>query len=124
MVDMQNESSLPDGFGAFRRFSDWALPTQSQRRQKHFSDSTLEDVTALHSFGHEKTASGKTRIEDALTYLDQFPLDQMPEDAKYLLWILLSIAEITSSVEAWNEVNPTFIGDYQRFAPLPETEVQ
>lgn len=114
--------ALPEGFDDFAPYADWALPSESERREKHFSQSTFEELTALHSFGHEITESGKTRIENALAYLDQFPLDDMPQDAKHLLWILHSIAGITSTIEAWGEINPSHIGDYRRFMPLPDTE--
>ena len=43
------------------------------------------------------------RLEDALEYLDQFPFDALPEDAKHLLWMCYSLVNVSFPVEVWRQ---------------------
>jgi len=114
---------LPSEFGDFAPFAHWALPTQSARRHHRIHESSLEDLLALYEFGLATGADGRTRIEEALEYLDRLPLGGMPEDAQQLFYILLSMAEISVSVEAWGEVLPEHAELPERFPPTPRTDV-
>ena len=38
-----------------------------------------------------------------MTYLDEFPLDDMPEDAKNLLHLLLSMVMVSFPIECWGQ---------------------
>lgn len=116
--------SLPQKFEAFVEYMDWALPTESARRRRRFRETTYDEVKALYDFCHQKNADGKTRTEEALVHLDQFPLDNMPDAEQNLLNILLSFAEITSSVEAWGELNPPTITPYEIFTTHPDNDKQ
>ena len=43
------------------------------------------------------------RAEAAIEYLDQFPLDEMPEDALNLMRVLYSLISISFAIEAWRQ---------------------
>ncbi len=50
------------------------------------------------------------RAGDAMRYCDQFPLDEMPDDATRLLYLLYSLALVSYPVEVWQQVLPVDIG--------------
>ena len=41
--------------------------------------------------------------QDALAYCDQFPLDELPDDAERLLQLLYSLVMASFPVEAWRQ---------------------
>lgn len=43
------------------------------------------------------------RAEEAIAYCDKFPLDEMPEDAHNLLYMLYSMVTISFPVECWGQ---------------------
>ncbi|MBV8949742.1 MAG: hypothetical protein JOZ99_02625 [Actinobacteria bacterium] len=43
------------------------------------------------------------RTEAALEYLDQFTLDEMPDDALHLLWLYCALVTVSFPVEAWRQ---------------------
>ena len=47
------------------------------------------------------------RIEEILAYLDQFSLQEMPQDAQRLLFLALSLAEVSIAVELFHEPKVT-----------------
>ena len=43
------------------------------------------------------------RAEDAMQYLEKFPLDELPEDATRLLKLLYSLILMSFAVEIWKQ---------------------
>jgi hypothetical protein len=43
------------------------------------------------------------RAEEAMTYLEQFPLDALSDDAIALLHLLYSMIEVSFPVEVWRQ---------------------
>jgi hypothetical protein len=43
------------------------------------------------------------RAEAAIAYCDQFPLDELPEDAERLLQLLYSLVMVSFPVEVWRQ---------------------
>jgi hypothetical protein len=43
------------------------------------------------------------RLEDAATYLEQLPLDDLPDDAARLLQLTYSLINVSFPVEAWRQ---------------------
>jgi hypothetical protein len=43
------------------------------------------------------------RAEAAIAYCDQFPLDELPDDAERLLQLLYSLVMASFPVEAWRQ---------------------
>ena len=75
-------STLPAEFADLEPFSDWCLESERERYAKRLS-STMPELQAFYdaAFPH---------LEAAIEYLDQYPLDALPEDAKHLLWLCYS----------------------------------
>jgi hypothetical protein len=60
------------------------------------------------------------RLEGVLAYLDQFSLQEMPQDAQRLLHLSLSLAEISIAVELFHEPKVTGGCDPERFIVVRE----
>jgi hypothetical protein len=86
--------SLPEPFQRLAPFSAWALPTERERRAKRLS-SSMEEIQAFYD-------ALFPQLEAVVAYLDQFPLDQLPEEAQSLYHLMLSLVEVTSAVELYH----------------------
>jgi hypothetical protein len=71
----------------------WALATQRQREDRRRASSPAQ-LRALYD-------AVLPRMEELLTYLDQYALDNLPEAAKNLLYLTLSLAEVAPYVECY-----------------------
>jgi hypothetical protein len=73
----------------------WCLATERERFAQRMA-SSMDDLQAFYDacFG---------RAEEAIAYCDQFPLDEMPEDAERLLQLLYSLVMVSFPVEAWRQ---------------------
>ena len=43
------------------------------------------------------------RLEEAIAYIDKFPLDDLPDDASHLLWLCYSLVKVSFPVEVWRQ---------------------
>jgi hypothetical protein len=86
---------LPPPFADLEPFADWALPTEHERYAKRLA-SSMEELQAFYD-------AALPRLEDAATYLEQLPLDALPEDATRLLQLTYSLINISFPVEAWRQ---------------------
>jgi hypothetical protein len=59
------------------------------------------------------------RMEEMLNYLNQYPLDSMPDSARRLFNMTLSLAEVAVAVELFKQ--PTVVDgfDSRRLVPMP-----
>ena len=90
MTDM-----LPAEFADLETFSEWCLPSESQRYAKRLASSMVD----IQAFYDAITA----RAEEALTYCDKFPLDDLPEDVLNLMHLLYSMITVSFSAECWTQ---------------------
>ena len=88
-------STLPSDFADLEPFADWALPTERARYDKRIA-STMDELQAFYD-------AAFPRIEDALTYLEQFSMDALPDDAKRLLWLYCALVTVSFPVEVWRQ---------------------
>jgi hypothetical protein len=86
---------LPAEFADLEAFSDWCLSTESQRYAKRLSSS----MTDIQAFYDAITA----RAEEALSYCDKFPLDDLPEDVLHLMHLLYSMVTVSFAMECWKQ---------------------
>lgn len=93
---------FPPQFGDLERLSKWALPTERERNVLRRS-SDYADITDLYN-------TVLARIDTVLDYLDEFPLDNMPEDAGRLLLLALALSEVAPAVEYYGQ--PTVIAGF------------
>ncbi len=87
--------TLPAEFADLEPFAGWALQGERARYAKRY-DSTMAELQAFYD-------AAFPRVEAALEYLDQFTLDELPDDAKNLLWLYSALVTVSFPVEAWRQ---------------------
>ena len=89
---------LPESFTDLEPLAEkWSLATQNQREDRRRASPPAE-LRALYD-------TVLPRMDAVLDYVDQFPLDDMPEDARQLLYLTFSLAEVAPYVECYGS-NP------------------
>lgn len=90
------EKLLPSGFEDLEGFArDWALATESERRRKR----QTTDMKATRAYYDRMTE----RVGDILGYLNEMDLHALPADARNLLHMTLSLAEVGLAVEIYRQ---------------------
>ena len=91
-----SQSLLPAEFADLEPFAaQWCLPTERERFAKRMSTS-MDEIQAFYD-------AFFPRAEEAIAYCDQFPLDELPDDAERLLQLLYSLVMASFPVEAWRQ---------------------
>jgi hypothetical protein len=94
-VGEENIALLPEQFRDLHVWvSKWAMPTQAERARLRAS-SSAEEMKMFYS-------AVLPHLGEALTYLREFPLTNLPTPAKQLLFLLLSLAEVSTFVEFYD----------------------
>lgn len=88
-------SILPAEFSDLDPYAHWAVPTERARFAKRLS-STMEEMQAFYD-------AALPRLEAAMTYLEQFDVKDMPEDAKRLVWLYCALITVSFPVEVWRQ---------------------
>jgi len=87
---------LPAQFADLEPFaSKWCLGSERER----FSERMASTMAEIQAFYDAITA----RAEEAIAYCDQFPLDELPEDALNLMHLLYSMIMVSYPVECWGQ---------------------
>ena len=87
---------LPTEFADLEPFAaKWCLATERERFAARMA-SSMDDIQSFYD-------AFFPRAEDAIAYCDQFPLDELPEDAERLLQLLYSLVMVSFPVEAWRQ---------------------
>ena len=94
----QSVTMLPPQFADLEPFAPrWCLATERER----FAQRIAGPRESLQEFYD----AFFPRAEEAMAYLDQYPLDELPEDALHLLQLLYSLIMVSFPVEAWRQPN-------------------
>jgi hypothetical protein len=96
------EAALPEAFRDLEPWLAWSLATEQERSAKRQA-STMKEIQAFYD-------ALLARMEEVLPYVEQFPLEAMPEDAQRLFYLTLSLAEVAPAVELFGQ--PTVIDGY------------
>lgn len=89
---MTKQYRLPSRFTELENLAErWALPAENQRSAKRWSASAEEFQEFYDAM--------VPLISEILAYLEQFSLDEMPEDALALFHLSLALAESAPHVE-------------------------
>lgn len=88
-------TSLPAQFADLEPFSAWCIPGENERYAKRLA-STMDEIQAFYD-------AAFPRIQDSVAYLNKYELDELPDDAKNLLWLYYSLVTISFCVEAWHQ---------------------
>lgn len=89
---MTASQSLPKGFEDLQPFVEYWVRDTSDDRWQQRSKASMEDIQCFYD-------AMLARAEDAIAYLDTFPLDDMPADAGRLFKLLLAIGQAAIAVE-------------------------
>ena len=87
--------TLPPDFADLEPYVDWCLPTDDERYYKRLA-STMDELQAFYD-------ATFPRLEEIFTYLDQFDLNALPEDAMSLLLLCHSLMTASFPVEVWRQ---------------------
>jgi hypothetical protein len=92
MADRQ----LPPEFSDLEPFvAVWCLDSEPERYAKRLA-SSMDELQAFYD-------AIFPRAEAAIVYLEQFPLDDLPDDAFRLLKLLYSLVLVSFPVEIWRQ---------------------
>ena len=90
------DNLLPPGFSDLEPWVEgWCLDSEPERYSKRLS-SSMDEIQAFYD-------AVFPRAEDAIQYLEKFPLDDLPEDAHRLLKLLYSLIVMSFAVEIWKQ---------------------
>ena len=103
------EQQLPEGFRDLEAWLEWSLATERERSAKRQA-SSMQDIKAFYD-------AILPRMDEVLSYLEQFPLDNIPPDAQQLFYLTLSLAEIAPAVELFGQPSVVDGYDISRFTP-------
>ena len=99
---------LPGGFEDLEHFvSAWALPTEAERMARRVG-STMTDIQSFHD-------AVLPRLEAMFARIDEHPLDQLPPEVQRLMYLALSLAEVTPAVHFFKEPVPRDVFHPSRF---------
>ena len=106
---------LPNEFSDLEPFAQkWCRATERERWTERVS-STIDEMQEFYD-------AILPRVEEALTYLDKFSIDDMPDDAVHLLQMVYSFVVVSFPVELWRQQYPpdTLGTSFDRYVePLP-----
>ncbi len=90
------EPLLPPEFSDLEPWAaDWCLDSEPERYAKRLS-SSMDEIQAFYD-------AIFPRAEEAMSCLEKFPLDQLPDDAFRLLKLLYSLIVMSFAVEIWKQ---------------------
>ncbi len=105
-----SQGILPAPFRSLELFGAWALATESERIHKRLA-SSIEELRVFYG-------AMLPQMETIVPYLNQFPLEGMPEDVQRLFLLTLSFVEVTSAVELYGQPGVINGFDPARFLPV------
>jgi hypothetical protein len=106
---------LPSEFSDLEPYAaKWSLEREQERWDARLS-STIDELQQFYD-------AALPRVEGAIKYIDQFSLDDMPEDAANLMRLIYSFMLISFAVEQWRQPNVPDTGATRLdriYEPLP-----
>jgi hypothetical protein len=107
---------LPVAFADLQPHAGWALPTETERNTRRLASTQAE----LEAFATAMVP----RLDDIAGYLSTFPLNAMPEEARALFHLMLSVAEVAPAVESYRRSAVPFGFDSRRFKAQEESPLR
>jgi hypothetical protein len=87
---------LPKEFSDLEPFAaKWCLASERERYAERLA-SSMDEMQALYD-------ATMPRADAAMTFLDQYPLEELPEDGVNLLHLLYSMIMVSFPVECWGQ---------------------
>ena len=88
-------TTLPPEFADLEPYADWAVPTEKARYDKRVA-STMDELQTFYD-------AVFPRLDDGATFLEQYDMDALPDDARRLLWLFASLVTVSFPVEVWRQ---------------------
>ena len=106
-------SALPKEFADLEPFAAWALPSERERYARRI-ETSMDELQAFYD-------AAFPRLEDAMQYVDQYPLDTLPDDAQNLLWLYCALVTVSFPVEVWRQprVPDSGASSFDEVVPVP-----
>ncbi len=92
---MATANKLPTEFADLEPYLDWDLATEPERYAKRLA-STMTEMQGFYDVAFP-------RMNDMIAYCDQYPLDDLPGDAKTLMHMMQSLIMVSFPIEAWKQ---------------------
>jgi hypothetical protein len=89
--------------------AEWGLPTWYERLLKR-ARTPLEELRAFH-------AAMLPRLEEIIQFLNQWPLEKIPDEHRSLSYAALAVCEVDGAVETWKQPLLVPAADPRAFAP-------
>jgi len=86
---------LPTEFADLQPYLAWALPTEPERYALRLA-STMDAMQEFYD-------AAFPRLEDAIAYCDQAPMDDLSDEARTLLHLMQSLVMVSFPVEVWKQ---------------------
>ena len=86
---------LPAEFADLRPYEAWALPTEPERYARRLT-STMDEMQTFYD-------AALPRLEAALAYCGDTPLDELSDDARTLVHLMQSLIMVSFPVEVWKQ---------------------
>jgi hypothetical protein len=107
---------LPEAFSSLEPLAadGWCLATERERYVARLAS----NFPALLEFYD----AAFPRFEEIVDYLDQFPLDDLPEQERNLLYLLYSLIQVSLAVDMWGQPEVIDSGNavfYRTVEPIP-----
>ncbi len=104
---------LPDPFKDLEAFAPgWALATGTERNRKRLS-SSMEEIRSFYD-------AILPLKDEVIQCLSAYPLGDLPREAKTLLYLLLSLAEVAPAVEFFKQPRVVDGFEAERFVAVGE----
>lgn len=94
MSEVIERVELPAQFSDLAPFGAWAIESRADRFKARFERS-MDEIRAFYN-------AMLPRADEIMGHLRQYSMDELPQPEKNLLWMMLSLVEISRCVELWN----------------------
>jgi hypothetical protein len=94
-TETTSASGLPAAFADLEPFADWILETQPERYRTRLAR-TMPQMQAFYD-------AAFPRLADMIAYCEKYPIDDLPEDVKKLMYLIFSLIEVSFPVEVWRQ---------------------
>jgi hypothetical protein len=98
------KNRLPTAFPELEPYAEkWCLATEPERWAARMG-TPMGDIRSFYE-------AFSPRLEEAIEYCDKFPLDEIPDDALNLLYLIYSMIMVSMAVEVFGQQKPTDSAD-------------
>ena len=104
-----NTRSLPEAFQQLEPYLAWSLPSERERIAMRVA-TPMDAIIEFHGAMSE-------RLEEIIVYLNQWHYAELPDDARRLCDMALSLVEVSNLVEMYKDPANLCMIEPHRFVP-------